>query len=100
MIEKTNICFRSDLTKKTFSSELLNYTKDNKDMFSQLEEAHERSTRSEIFSIEDAHLACEMYIKDLRIFIKKRVAQTDFSDNTCAFSLKPQQREFSTFIIG
>ena len=28
LIEKTNICFRSDLTKKTFCSELLNYIKD------------------------------------------------------------------------
>ena len=27
LIEKTNVCFRSDLT-KTFCSELLNYTKD------------------------------------------------------------------------
>ena len=49
LIEKTNICFRSDLTKKTFCSELLNYTKDNKDLFSKLEEAHERGTRSEFF---------------------------------------------------
>ena len=30
LIEKTNICFRSDVTKKTFLSELLSYRKDKK----------------------------------------------------------------------
>ena len=65
MIEKTNICFRGDVTKKTFCSELLSYTKDNNNMFSKLEEPHERNTRSVNFTIEDAHLACEMYIKAL-----------------------------------
>ena len=97
LIEKTNVYFRSDLTKKTFCSELLNYTKDNKDLFAKLEEAHERGTRSEVFSIQDAYSACEIYIKDLWSFIKKRVDQTDFSDNPCAFSEAPAEGIFSIY---
>ena len=53
------------LQKKTFVSELKKYIKENKDLFSKLEEPQERHTRADIFYINDAKSVCDTYTTDL-----------------------------------
>ena len=48
IIEQTDICFMS---KNTFCDELRQYITDKKELFSSMEEPHERNTHSEVFTI-------------------------------------------------
>ena len=97
LIEKSNIFFMSDVTKKTFCSELKKYIKEKKDLLSKLEEPQERNTRTDIFSIHDAKSVCDTYTNDLWKFIKIRIQKTDFSDNPCAFTEAPAEGIFSIY---
>ena len=87
----------SDVTKKTFCSELKTYIKEKKDLLSKLEEPQERNTRADIFSIHDAKSVCDTYTTDLWKFIKMRIQKTDFSDNPCAFTEAPAEGIFSIY---
>ena len=91
--EQTDIYF---LSKHTFCHELRQYITD-KEFFSIIEEPHERNTRSEVFSIEDAKQASSRYIEDLWRFIQKRVVCTDLTESACAYTEAPAEGIFSIY---
>lgn len=97
IIDKTNICLMRDDTKKTFCDELIKYTSEKKELFSKLEEPHERATRTDNFIIQQAKSACDMYIEDLWKFIQKKIEYTDLSESACAFTEAPAEGIFSIY---
>ena len=92
--EQTEIWF---LSEHTFCHELRQYITDKKEFFSIIEEPHERNTRSEVFSIEDAKQASNRYIEDLWRFIQKRVVCTDLTESACAYTEAPAEGIFSIY---
>ena len=91
--EQTDICF---LSENTFCKELRQYIT-KKEFFSAMEVPHERNTRSEVFSIEDAKEASNKYIEDLWRFIQKRVVCTDLSESASAYTEAPAEGIFSIY---
>ena len=66
LIDNTNICFSGG---DSFCRILKDYTMNNEDILSKTEEQSEKDTRSQLFSINDAKVACDLYVPHIQILV-------------------------------
>lgn len=81
---------------KCFSQKLFEYITEHDELFSK-EEAHDRVTRSEPFTVEEARVVSDRYTDLLWTAVNKRLEFTDMSDTPCAFSEAPAEGIFSIY---